>query len=497
MLAPGMDDADEWSAEPDDSFRTPKLESQGFTSLTTPTARASHADEDATPQQANYRPEQLLNGASLDHEDVSTLTRTLPRLNLETAIDAEADKRRNGQQEQQEHATGDDHHDNSDDDRGPETARPLAYSRGSSFSQISPDLHVLASFYRPEEHQLTVANMDGYFEPVSLSTPTLDHFIHEDTSVQWGGSVSSKDKGKGRSIEAFGWPGRAADTSDRPSRAILARQYSSGRGFGHRKTASDASQAVVEPGMTAANPSRRASWMSNAQAFASTPSFTHEPEAYHPDAELENYHPRASSSSSSVADSVGTAGEAPDSDYEDARSKSHSRQGSRRPSVSEVPVITKRLSSFAPIPSLKASPSQTDVSRQSLENGPRPTTNTERKVERQDTDGTIKGEALNRTGSSQSTGSSASGSSVDGPHSAPASRTASSNAATYSTPMSITNSESFEKHRKENESWIKKRKKTKPSPLDKVISKTRPRDLPPKEREEDVSEVISPSSFNC
>ena len=189
-----------------------------------------------------------------------------------------------------------------------------------------------------------------------------------------------------------------------------------------------------------------------------------------------------------MADSVGTAGEAPDSDYEDQRSKSHSRQGSRRPSISEVPVITKRLSSFAPLPSLKATPSQTDLSRQSGEAPRRASVPAERKVVRQDTDSTVKGDDMKRTGSSQSASSSASGSSTNnGPHSAPTSRTNSAGATTYSTPMSVTNSQSFEKHRKENESWIKKRKKGKPSQLDKVISKTRPRDLPPKEREEDVS----------
>lgn len=490
-----MNDADDdWSAEPDDSFRTPKLDfASTFDSLKTPTAlNQIRQEEEPTPQQESYRPEYSAKRDSQSSEVAgdgpSGLARALPRLKLEEAIDADPETRH---APQQVNNNGNGWHDD-EEDNGPATARPDFSSRASSFSQASPDLHVLASMYKPDEAQLTVADSAGYFENISLSTPTIERFVHEDTSVQWGGTDTTRRKGKGKSIESSGWPSdqrATAENAGEPNprhRMAQGRQYSSGRGFSHRKTASDASHNVIEPGMTAAGSSRRASWMSNAAAFASTPSFTHEPDTYHPESDLENYRPRASSSASSIADSVGTAGEAPDSDYEDARSKSHSRQGSRRPSVSEVPIITKRLSSFAPLPSLKASSSQTDLSRPSTEGG-LVTSADQRKPERQDTDSTIRGETLNRTDSSQSAASTASGSSTNGPQSAPTSRTNSAGATTYSVPMTVTNSQSFEQHRKENESWIKKRKKTRPSPLDKVISKTRPRDLPPKEREEDVS----------
>lgn len=492
-----MDDADDaWSAEPDDNFKTPKLDSAAtFDGLTTPTA-AKPVVEEPTPQQTSYTVETTAAstpGYREAHEtDGSGLARALPRLNLEAAIDADNVARHAQLENGNGNGNGSRH---SDEESEPATARPVPSSRTSSFSQMSPDLHVLASMYRPdEEAQLTVATSTGYFENISLSTPTIEHFAHDDASRQWGMNDASSKKGKGKGTEAFGWQtpagADAVDNAHRTNRPLQGRQHSSGRGFAHRKTASDASHMVMEPNTTLPNNSRRASWISNASAFASTPSFTHEPEVYQPDIDLDTYRPRASSSASSVADSVGTAGEAPDSDYEDARSRSHSRQGSRRPSISEVPVLTKRLSSFAPIPSLKATPSQTDLSNAGNENGSQASASVDRKPERQDTDNTVKAQDMTREASSQSASSSASGSSTNGPHSAPPSRSHSAGAITYSVPMTVANSQSFEQHRKENEKWLKKRNKSKPTPLDKAISKTRPHDLPPKERTEDVSVVI-------
>lgn len=490
IIAQNMDDGDDaWSADPDDSFKTPKLDSNGtFSNFATP-RQDTQVDEEPTPQQHRTTDGSEDIDGKADQEDagIRSLARALPRLNLEAAIDADTATRN-----AQLHNGNGDESGHSDEESEPATARPVSTSRASSFSQMSPDLHILASMYRPEDPQLTVADSSGYFSNISLSTPTIDRFDHENSSIQWSESFQSQSKGKGKAKEAFGWSKRGrADQSDGgnsiASRPGQNRQHSSGRGFEHRKTASDASHMVMEPGSTVANNSRRSSWMANTSAFASTPSFPHEPETYQADIDIDNYRPRASSSSSSVADSVGTAGEAPDSDYEDARSKSHSRQGSRRPSVSEVPVITKRLSSFAPIPSLKANPSQTDLSSAAAENAQPQASAGESVSQKEGMNDTEKGgEGLSRASSSQSASSSASGSSTGGAQSAAASRTNSSGPITYSAPMAVANSQSFEQHRKENEKWLKKRKKAKPSPLDKVISKTRPHDLPPKERHEDV-----------
>ena len=205
------------------------------------------------------------------------------------------------------------------------------------------------------------------------------------------------------------------------------------------------------------------------------------------------YNPRHSTSSSSIAESAGTAGDATDSEYEDQRSRSHSRQGSRRPSTANLPSLAgKRLSSFAPIADISRNNSQTDLNVTDGHDNPSraPPTSTSPQ--------TSPPPLKNGLPRRQSTLSPDMNTGISSSMVASTSAQSAASSASSATSSDIghaaqhTNGKQMEivgiGNKPENGPPPGKRRKQKPSPMDKVMSKTRPRDLPPKAREEDVSE---------
>lgn len=343
--------------------------------------------------------------------------------------------------------------------------------------------------------------------------------------------------GKGARAAAAHGPGwnTSFGLSSAPGREDAAAQARARRKSGperHRHTASDASASSAG----SLKGVRRASWY--APASFSTPNFALEAVEAHgrtkrataEPADIDSYNPRASTSSSSIADSVGTAGEASDSEYEEQRSRSVSRPTSRKPSSDDLAGIlsgSKRLSSFAPIKSLSFNSSQTN-----LANGVEPShTGTAHAddacgrvshlLPEDSSKGRSAGSTLqkrldtadsltpdyrpaSRLDSSPSSLSDARGNGDDtsAERSAEMHRTSSaqSDCSTASSATSSIQSASGQagegsapvtslESTAVNGKAPRIGKKQKASILQKVMSKTRPRDLPPKDKHEDVSFV--------
>ena len=354
----------------------------------------------------------------------------------------------------------------------PGTARPVVSSRKSSLATLtskSPDLYEMASMYQPDEPTSLVVSdaSGGYFQSINLATPTIERF-----DVLGGGMERYQDQ----STNVTEWHTRSRTVHEPKAACDPPRR--------HRRIASEASIASIESA-GAAGATRRASWYASAvpSGIANTQAETQPSEVDH------DYNPRNSTSSSSLAESVGTAGEATDSEYEDQRSRSHSRQGSRRPSVANLPSLAgKRLSSFAPIADISRNSSQTNLTTNSREQPTHPKISTTPQASPPILNGHAQlSSSLSRSSnygvsssmvavtSNQSTASSASSAKssdiAQGPH--------------------IVNGKQMEivgiGNKPENGPPPGKRKKQKPRVIDKVMSKTRPRDLPPKARDEDVS----------
>lgn len=207
-------------------------------------------------------------------------------------------------------------------------------------------------------------------------------------------------------------------------------------------------------------------------------------------AEDGTYNPRKSTSTSSLADSVGTAGDATDSEYEDQRSRSHSRQGSRRPSAANLPSLAgKRLSSFAPIADISRNNSTTNVALHADHEPNAPSTSASPQI-------SPPLASSSRSGRSQSLSPPAARNGFSSSMHVTTSNESSASSASSSASADATKAWQSVKgkqmeivgieNKPENAPLPGKRKKHKPSPLDKVMSKTRPRDLPPKARDEDV-----------
>lgn len=354
--------------------------------------------------------------------------------------------------------------DNIDVAATPATARPEISSRKSSLATItsskSPDLYEMASMYQPDEPtSLVVADATGgYFQNVNLSTPT---------------------------VERFEVLGGASEWSNGFHRAAIANGSGTGRSSnGHRRNASEASNASASSS-TAAQEIRRASW------YAPSTSQAREEVSQRHQSQDIAYNPRKSESSSSIAESVGTAGDATDSEYEDQRSRSHSRQGSRRPSAANLPSLAgKRLSSFAPIADISRNSSQTNIATNGHEvsssRGPFTVTSPQTSPPLDQSwsrrSQTLSPDAVPSTSSSMTASTSAQSS---------ASSASSTGSADPTKAWQSVKGKQMEitgiGNKPENAPPPGKRRKHKPSPMDKVMSKTRPRDLPPKARDEDVS----------
>ena len=527
------DDDDAWNADDDeagvaglsgDNFRTPKLGS------------SAHFDEStfATPTVAHYRTRQETASSEEDVEPARAARQ-------EAGGDA-ASETASREPVTSPDAYGREEDSIDDDDDGPPTARPWTASRKSSTattstigpaSMRSPDLYELAAMHQPDQPtSLVVADAaGGYFESVSLATPTVEHFSTMEGSggMHWNGNGY-----RGAGAHRPGWNTSFAfsSASGREDAAAQSRARRKSGPERHRHTASDASASSAG----SLKGARRASWY--APASISTPNFALGAVEAHGGAErataepidIDSYNPRASTSSSSIADSVGTAGEASDSEYEEQRSRSVSRPTSRKPSSDDLAGIlsgSKRLSSFAPIKSISFNSSQTNLANaagpsltstahadsvrdqeasQSLTGGSSqgrsPGGSSQKNSETSDSltpdyqppgkrldsspsslpDAQGDGDGrsaehsaeMHKTSSAQSDGSTAS-SATSSVQSSPG------QAGEGSTP--VTSLESTAANGKPPRIG----KKQKASILQKVMSKTRPRDLPPKDKQEDVS----------
>lgn len=360
-----------------------------------------------------------------------------------------------------------------------------------STSSRSPSLHELASMYQPDEPtQVTVDDGTGAFHNVSLFTPTVESFSSafngfehraEGSHFDWSAAQHrASRRNKGRSIDFSHLQGRngqisamnpmhvANSSSLRRSRSTAPPEQD-----GRNYTRHSSFEVTNSTPVNATN-GRRGSEMSPEDAAQFAKKYS-EPRL------------STSSSSSSVAESAGTAADAADSDYEEQRSESISKTSSRRPSVQgDVVPSMKRLSSFAPLPALNlqsASSHTNSIAPSDAVHSSAPSHITSSDPTASTPPPTAPD--MQTTSSSQSnasTGTEASAVSSQSQTSRPSSPRLSVSVSASSVPSSAI----FEKNRREALSPRKSRK-PKSSVLEKVMSRTRQHDLPPKPPAEDVS----------
>ena len=431
-----------------------------------------------------------------------------------------------------ESADVDENGDGDDDDDAPLTARPkLESHRTRTVSSRSSNLHELASLHQPDEPTtLVVGTANGsYFEEVELVTPTMQHLNNSradeisasvkekrdrrrDKVRSVGGSeyvdIASMEKGPSTNRRSKSTQGRTMDRS----------AISDTNGY---RFSSDDSVDDLPRQPSAYIPSE------NRLTSAVMPQEPHEVQAELPSSISSTYKQRSSisSSSSSLAESAGTAAEGTDSEYEERRSafRAGSDPGSRRPRYTDVPdMVLKRLSSFAPIPpmgNMSSNGSTTHlaanyrnnpgtspdaVSRTSVETAhphdetdlpSHPDNASERshKVNQDLPPSPQTAPTMAQVESIQSNASAASTSSdvtsLASATSESTSRSSSPSSAKIESqgPSTASNITSGSSSQEGNNPSPRRSKKQRPTALQKAISRTRQKDLPPKPEEEDVS----------
>ena len=347
------------------------------------------------------------------------------------------------------------------------TERP-APSRQSTLTARSASLLEMASMYQPDEPtQLTVDDGLGHFQNISLATPTITSFTSKYTGFGNGDTEEPHDEwlahrqairhAKGRSIDLDSMMPTSSELNGHIS-LDLQRSRSTVPDEHPRRPRSDSHASTSGSGSRANR--RRGSEFSPEDK----PDMANEPSSQRMS---------TSSSTESFAESAGTAAEASDSEYEEKRSASVSRASSRRPSIQSTATDPKlkRLSSFAPVPALPDghAPQDSTAAAHPAALGPAVTIS-----------GVHANGAMEHRGSSASSSVHYNGATLaNGQHAHPA----------QTAEQATQNVNGFDARRREV--TTNRSNKSKTSVLEKVISKTRQKDLPPKEPEEDVGSVCT------
>ena len=386
----------------------------------------------------------------------------------------------------------------------------------------SSNLHELASCHVPDNSTtLVVGEANGsYFEAVHLATPVFEHFSVADEASSSTSQIEKK-RAKVRSADGSRWLEKASSkralSNERRSKSTQDRP-------GSRRTRSATNMSTASSDEDNL-PSSFQTFSKDRITTTTPPQEPHEIKDDGSSHDKKRYSPRASvsSSCSSNAESAGTAADATDSEYEERRSASRdaSTSGSRSASYTERPIQSiRRLSSFAPIPPMGSlslngsatylaalpvdgSVSPSEVSPRASAETAHPPLDTHSRSNSDDK-GKEKMHDDNALPSSLPVSKSKSAHS----HSSEESTTSSgmSNLAEMSKPpigvkrLQNTNGMSGLEPVRSQPNIIPvmplsevtsfsqlKSRKNKPSALEKVLSKTRQKDLPPKPEEEDVS----------
>lgn len=458
-----------------DPYTTPKTDTGAFQGLP---EHHGHQDVDATPTLHTVRASRRSSGQT----DSSGLT--MPELShlritsLQHASPPVPPIRRD---------TND-----SDYIASPLTARPTLQELASSSTitsishslpfRSSPDLHELASGYSEPSTTLVVADGNGYFENVNLATPTVEHFQNDgdDAAFQWpprartGGELARR-KGKGRSMDSAEW-------------AKATRSTAGSRGH-HRTTSSLSSFTSITSGDGGVSASRGTTNAVNGHSEPST-------------SDAATFRARSNSSSSSIAESAGTAAEGTDSEFEEAvEAVIRSRAGSRRTSDADRSARAgKRLSSFAPIPQLNLNGSSSNLAADGASADPAPTPtqmvpSSSRRTTLSPPPAGLGSSSVTPHASASMTPTESASSQVStaSAQTTFSTQTHDSRSSHASGPPEVTAIGSAALANGAKPTYPRKPRRTKPSPLEKVISKTRQRDLPPKKKVEEVSARRFPS----
>lgn len=364
----------------------------------------------------------------------------------------------------------------------------------------------LAAMYQPDEPTtLTVADGNGYFQDIQLATPLAGSFSFgsgPDGEVDaWRDRVSSSSGWKGKNV----WRHDSVDSSETPRLSEGKGRFANTNGSkkGHRRTETASSVGSARSG---AHPAPFHSNQSDAEDDdGGLPDANHKSslERRRPQSQP-LHHRQASTSSSSVAESVGTAADGTDSEYEEARiaSRAPSRAASRRPSLNGSGTGgAKRLSSFAPIPSLNMNGSSTNLSAAAASeerNGhavpgsrrtstqqhldaPSPTNPSQNDASRSDSPRSLDEQSR----SHMSSGATSSSDRLSPPNSHSSATSAASSPWADATSPTNTKPVQHIESAASMASTRTKLPKSRPTILDRVMNKTRPRDLPPKEKAEE------------